>query len=83
MKKQTKGKITLLHRHGAAAPGGKASYIKFGEYKTKSAAQKASRKYSLDGARYAKPSEVKKTSYRGLYYITGQKKKRRTTGFWG
>ena len=80
-------KYALLHRHGTAGPKGRASYLKFGEYKTKREAMKSAKDYGLDGARYVLVSKVKKTEHKKLYYVTPSKPKRkkpmgfRTRGF--
>jgi len=62
----------LLHAHGTAGPKGKRSYLQFGTYKTKSAAQKAAREYNLDNKKIVpktKVSLVKQKGAKGLYYI--------------
>jgi hypothetical protein len=74
MIKRKKEKVVLLHRHGTAAPSGKASYIKFGEYKTRSEAVRAAKDYGLDGARYSPKSKVLKTNHEKLYYVKSKKK---------
>lgn len=62
----------LLHGHGEAGPRGKRSYISYGSFKTKKAAQKKSKELGLDGKRIVPASKVKKSRLKGaggLVYI--------------
>ena len=60
----------ILHRHGNAAPGGKASYIKLGTFGTKIAAKRfAKTKLSGEGYLNVPSSKVKHTGRRWLYYV--------------
>lgn len=77
--KRTSKGVVLLHAHGQAAPGGRRSYIRFGTYKNKSAAMKAAHSHGLERARYAKPTEVKPTKFKDLYYLTAKKRKMRSS----
>ena len=62
----------LLHAHGNAGPKGRRSYIKFGTFKTKTAARKEARELDLDGSRIVKSSKVapsKLKGAKGLYFV--------------
>ena len=65
----------ILHRHGTAGPGGRASYLIADrrEFATKSQAMRyAKENYDIDGARYVQASQIKPSSLRGakgLYYV--------------
>jgi len=61
--------FVLLHRHGEARPKGRASYMKFGEFKNKNQAIRRAKDLELDGARYTPKSKVAKTKHPKLFYI--------------
>lgn len=59
----------LLHRHGSAGTNGKASYLKFGTYKTKMDAAKGVVRYQLGSYKIVPSSKVKKTKHKLLYEV--------------
>lgn len=71
-----KEKVVLLHRHGEAGTGGRASFLKFGEFKSRREAQKEARERDLDGARFVPKSRVKKTKHKLLFQIEPSKKRK-------
>lgn len=72
MVKRKSPKVTLLHAHGNAGPGGKRSYLKFGTFSTRKKALEESEQRNLDRHRIVASSKVKSSKLkgaRGLYYI--------------